>query len=168
MTIYTIGHSNVSAERIIELLKEHEIQVLVDVRSAPYSRYSPQFNRESFKAELKTKAGIDYEHAGGTLGGRPEDPTCYKEDGKPDYEAIQKKPWYSDGITYLLQVAEKQKTAIMCSEEDPDRCHRHKLITQTLLEKKIEVVHIRGSGQLEKALKAEAPKGKTKQLPLRL
>jgi len=147
--IYTIGHSNLSAERIIDLLCSNGIQILVDVRSVPYSEFNPQFNRERFQRSLE-QAGIQYQYLGEALGGRPQDPSCYNG-GKALYQEIAKKSWYQEGIAKLLELASQKKTAILCSEEDPQRCHRHRLITQTLLEREVEVIHIRGDGRLEVA-----------------
>lgn len=94
--IYTIGHSNVATERIIELLKQHNIQMVVDVRSVPYSRYSPQFNRENFQLALEA-ADIKYIYAGRHLGGRPDNPTYY-EGGQVQYRLIMAESWYQHEI----------------------------------------------------------------------
>ena len=158
--IYTIGHSNVLASKIIDLLKLYDIHVLVDVRSSPYSQYSPQFNREAFEKTL-IEAGFEYKYAGEFLGGRPKDPTCYKNqqipDGKADflslvdYPMVMTKDWFKKGIKRLLQISDQQPTVIMCSEEDPAHCHRHHLIGKYLGEQGISVLHIRGDGNLVKA-----------------
>lgn len=149
MDIFTIGHSNFTAEYIIDLLKRHGIEVLMDVRSVPYSRHNPQFNRESFQ-EVLASVGIHYTYAGQQLGGRPDDPTCY-EGERVQYKRIMDKPWYQEGIDHLIKTASDQRVAIMCSEEDPLQCHRHNLIAQTLLARGVTVWHIRGDGRLEKA-----------------
>ena len=148
------------AFEIVELLKKNEIQVLVDVRSSPYSKHVSQFNREMFQSVLK-QAGLEYKFAGDYLGGRPKDPTCYKDGKIPDghadflhivdYPAVMTKGWYQKGINRLLAIAGEQRTAIMCSEEDPARCHRQHLISQTLLKIGVEVLHIRRNGQIQKA-----------------
>ena len=158
--IATIGHSNATAEEIIALLQAHHIALLVDVRSAPYSQYAPQFNRETFARTLET-AGIAYVFAGNHLGGRPTDPTCYKSGALPtghvsyldlvDYGAVAQRPWYQRGVSRLVELAAERPTAIMCSEEDPLRCHRHHLIAQTLLTQGIPVWHIRRGGRREAA-----------------
>ena len=165
LKIYTIGHGNVADVVIVELLRNFEIQVLVDVRTVPYSQYTHQFNREVFANTLK-EAGIEYKFAGQFLGGRPDDPTCYKSGKLPedqtnylelvDYAEVAKRDWYQKGIGRLIAIAEKQRTAIMCSEEDPKRCHRHHLIAQTLIKKDVVVSHIRKNGDVEIAgLEAE-------------
>jgi len=147
--IYTIGHSNVPTEKIINLLRDHSIEILVDVRSQPYSRYSPQFNREDFQRILSQEC-IEYAFAGEWLGGRPKDPSCY-EDGRVSYERMETKDWYRRGIARLLEIAAEKRTAIMCAEEDPRHCHRHNLVAKTLMEEAVEVLHIRGDGRLEDA-----------------
>lgn len=149
-TIYTIGHSNQSASALVALLRQHRIEVLIDVRSAPYSRYSPHFNREALQETL-SDAGIRYRFAGEYLGGRPTDPDCYDELGKVDYQKIAGKAWYQAGIERVIEYASTARTAIMCSEEDPNHCHRHKLIAQTLLGRGVTVLHIRGDGRIEPA-----------------
>jgi uncharacterized protein (DUF488 family) len=157
--IYTIGHSNLSGEALVNLLRQHRIQVVVDVRSMPYSQYAPQFNREALARTL-SRAGIEYKYEGKRLGGRPEDPTCYKSGEVPasnkadylrlvDYDEVAQRDWYKAGISDLLATAKERRTAILCSEEDPNRCHRHHLIAQTLLDIGVTVWHIRGSGALE-------------------
>jgi uncharacterized protein (DUF488 family) len=158
--LYTIGHSTLAMDDFLALLKEHYIQVLIDVRSQPYSRFNPQYNRESFQHAM-AYANIEYVFAGEHLGGRPSDPTCYKDgvlpDGKAnllklvDYAEVMKRDWYLRGIQRLLEIAGKRQTVIMCSEEDPLRCHRHHLIAHTLLKQGVTVWHIRADGSLEEA-----------------
>ncbi|NJD04090.1 MAG: DUF488 domain-containing protein [Ruminiclostridium sp.] len=162
--IYTIGHSNIDFERFLSMLKG--IEVLVDARSEPYSKYVPQFNSDILKKQLE-KAGIEYifmknDFAGNIIGGRPKDRDCY-EDGEVVYERIRKKNWYKEGISTLIELAHKKKIAIMCSEEDPYKCHRHNLITQSLLRSGVIVYHIRSEGIKEKI---EKPDKITTQLKL--
>ncbi|VUT24580.1 MAG: hypothetical protein MASP_00592 [Candidatus Methanolliviera sp. GoM_asphalt] len=154
--IYTIGHSNLDLERFLDLLKKNEIEVLVDVRSVPFSRYVPQFNMKNIKEKIKS-AGIEYifmedEHAGNVLGGRPRDMECY-ENGKIVYEYVMEKSWYKEGISALIELADEKRTAVMCSEEDPYRCHRHLMITQSLIKKDAIVLHIRKDGRKEEVKK---------------
>lgn len=148
--LYTIGHSNQSVDRLIDLLRTHSIAVLIDVRSAPYSRFSPQFNHEALQRTI-VAAGIRYVYAGDHLGGRPAESACYDESGQIDYQRVARQDFYQAGIARLIEYAAEDRTAIMCSEEDPNHCHRHKLIAQTLLERGIAVLHIRGDGRLEAA-----------------
>ncbi len=152
ITIYTIGHSNVPVEDLIEQLHRYEIQTLIDVRSAPYSKYVPQFNREALSRLLEANYGISYQFEGDDLGGRPKDPTCYKQgavpDGKAnylelvDYAEVARRDWFRRAIDRLVVIASQQRAAIMCSEEDPLRCHRHHLIARTLHGMGVTVQHI--------------------------
>lgn len=149
--LFTIGHSNHSIDAFVERLHQHRIRCLVDVRSAPYSRYSPHFSKRSLQAHLRDEH-INYLYLGHVLGGRPEDPDCYDEAGTVDYERIAQQAWYQQGVDQLLDVAAQQSTAMMCSEEDPSTCHRNLLITDTLLQiRRASVKHIRGDGSLETA-----------------
>ncbi|MFN8662711.1 MAG: DUF488 domain-containing protein [Thermomicrobiales bacterium] len=153
MTVFTIGHSSVPAEEFLDLLDLHHAAMVLDVRSAPHSRYVPHFNRESLQARL-AKHGLAYEWAGDTLGGRPDDPTCYYADdvrGKLDQATVRERPWYQQGIHRLVELALQQRTVLLCSEEDPRRCHRHHLVARSLLELGVQVLHIRRSGELEDA-----------------
>lgn len=164
--ISTIGHSNGRVADFIALLRQHEIDLIVDVRSMPYSQYTPQFNSENLQAELD-RAGIAYRYAGDYLGGRPKDPTCYKNGEVPaghadylklvDYAAVAERDWYRRGIDRLVALATEQRIAVMCSEEDPAQCHRHHLIAQTLIRDGIEVRHIRRDGSIEIAAREIAP-----------
>ncbi len=166
MEIYTIGHSNLTIERFVEMLLDNGVRALVDVRSAPYSQYTPHFNRDALAKTLEAH-DITYAFAGEYLGGRPKDPTCYRGGVVPsghtrgnyleavDYAEVAKRPWYKKGIARLIEIAEERRTAIMCSEEDPAHCHRQHLITHTLIEMSVTVRHIRSHG-LEEA--TEQPK----------
>lgn len=160
LEIYTVGHSNLEAYDLVGLLRQHRIEVVVDVRSAPYSQYTPHFNREALSSMLQG-AGIDYAYAGEYLGGRPKDATCYKNGELPppkadylklvDYAEVATRVWYKKGIARLIEMAGERRVAVMCSEEDPAECHRHHLITQTLLGRGVHVWHIRREGALEDA-----------------
>jgi uncharacterized protein (DUF488 family) len=157
MVIYTIGHSNHKADKFLKLLQANHVNLLVDVRSAPYSRYCPQFNKNDIENYLKN-FGIQYIYAGDSLGGRPTDPSCYKdhvllEKGgdylhEVNYPEVMKKDWFVKGIDRLIQLASENSTAVMCSEENPGECHRHHLISKFILENypEIEIRHIRGDG----------------------
>jgi uncharacterized protein (DUF488 family) len=157
MKLFTIGHSNHAQSKFIDLLNANGILTLVDVRTAPMSRYNPQFNRPNLEADLPAH-DIQYAFAGKYLGGRPSDPTCYKSRKLPpegtdflhevDYPEVMNRDWFVAGIARLLELADEQTVAIMCSEEDPAQCHRHHLIAKFLLREhpEVNVQHIRGDG----------------------
>ncbi len=156
--VLTIGHSNHPWTLFRDVLREHGVQRLVDVRSAPYSRFAPQFNREALAAELEA-VGIAYGYAGDYLGGRPTDPTCYFNRSLPegkanylelvDYREVAQREWFKRGLDRVVERARESTTAILCSEEDPARCHRHHLIARELRQRGVEVRHIRAEAPLE-------------------
>ena len=146
MAVYTIGHSDHSVADLISLLLSHDIALVVDVRSQPYSRWMHHFNRELLMRDLEV-AGIDYLFMGDRLGGRPSDPSLYDPGSeRPVYERQEKTPLYQAGIEELIARAQEQNVAVMCSEGDHRQCHRHLLITQTLLGRDIDVTHIQPDG----------------------
>ena len=146
--IYTIGHSKHSLETFLSLLTAHQIEVLIDTRSSPFSRYSPQFNRDGLKAALQ-EAGIKYGFYGRELGGRPEDEDFYDEHGFVVYSQVAKSFLFQDGIERLMRGLPKFRTALLCSEENPSFCHRRLLVGRVLFEQGVVVSHIRGTGELE-------------------
>lgn len=147
MEIFTIGHSNLSLEDFIRLLNQHNITAIADVRSHPYSRRLPHFNKSALEIELKN-AGIQYVFLGQELGARPPNPNCYV-DGKAVYEKIASRPEFFQGIQRLLKGSETYKIALMCAEKDPITCHRVILICQHLREYPVEIYHILSDGTLE-------------------
>ena len=157
MKLLTIGHSNHSLEKLIRLLEDNGVMAVVDVRTAPHSRYNPQFNKENLESALPAHS-IQYAFAGKFLGGRPSDPSCYKNHTLPsedadylhevDYPEVMKREWFVKGIERLLEMADEQTTAILCSEENPAQCHRHHLIAKYIMAEhpEVNVRHIRGDG----------------------
>jgi len=131
ITVYSIGHSNQSADQLVTLLQRHGIALLADVRSSPASRYVAQFNREALERSLAA-AGIGYRWLGQALGGKP--------------RAVE--PVFNAGIGDLLDLAAQQPVAMMCAERDPQHCHRTHLVTPALLQRGAHVAHILGDGTL--------------------
>lgn len=144
--IYTIGYGNRSVEEVISILQRYSIQYVVDVRSQPYSRYSPAFSQKLLMQHLQQQS-IDYLFMGDSLGGRPVDATCYV-DGKVDYSRVCTKAFYLQGIQRLCVAWEKQlHVVLLCAEAKPQECHRSKLIGNTLFEQQIAVAHIDEMGE---------------------
>jgi uncharacterized protein (DUF488 family) len=151
--IYSIGHSDHETDALIALLVQQGITTLVDVRSQPYSRWAPQANRETLARALHA-AGLAYIFMGEKLGGRPDDPALYAAEettGRPDYERVAATAEFQAGIERLLELAETDTVAMMCSEGDYRRCHRALLITPTLLERGARVIHIQPDGETVEA-----------------
>lgn len=147
LSIRTIGHSDHSMAAFVELLRQHDITLVVDVRSQPYSRWTPQFNRERLELDLE-EADIAYRFMGDVLGGRPSDPALYDPgQDHPDYRRMEKTPAYQAGVDRLLELARAERVTLMCSEGDHRQCHRHLLITQTLLSRDVRVLHIDPDGR---------------------
>ncbi len=147
-TIYTIGHSKHSAEVFIELLKKYRIEVLVDVRSRPYSKLVPQFNKDNLKASLMANR-IKYLFLGKELGGLPDEPEFYDANGYVIYSRIAESEAFRKGISRLENGITKYRVGIMCSEENPSGCHRRLLIGRVLGKQGVTVLHIRSSGDLQ-------------------
>ena len=139
--IYTIGYGSRSVEELIATLKRYQIAYLIDVRSAPYSRYKPEYSKEALSATLQAQ-GIRYLFLGDKLGGRPNDPDCYS-DGKVDYEKVKVQAFYQAGLERVQAAFHQQaRIALMCSEGKPSQCHRSKLIGASLTTLAIPVLHI--------------------------
>lgn len=145
--IYTIGHSNRSLDHFAGLLRQHDIGTLVDVRSRPYSRYVPHFTKQPLSEALAAQ-GFRYVFLGDKLGGKLSDE--YRDaGGNVDYARRALKPDFRSGLDELIAIADARPAAIMCAEEDPRRCHRRLLVTPALIERGVEVLHVRGDGNLE-------------------
>jgi len=145
--IYTIGHSTHSIENFIQLLNSRGITAIADVRSAPYSRFQPQFNREPLTKSLKD-SGIEYVFVGDLIGGRSNNEDDY-ENGRVVYSRLRNSDSFENGLQRVVLGSEKYKLALMCSEKEPIECHRTLLVGQTLFEREIPVNHILGDGTLE-------------------
>jgi uncharacterized protein (DUF488 family) len=138
--VYTVGHSNHPQDAFLALLREHGIELVVDVRSSPYSRYVPQANRETL-AQALGQAGFAYRWMGDRLGGKPQGQVA-------DYEALRASPSFQEGIGELLALAQDRRVVVMCAEGDHRKCHRHKLITPVLLDQGVTVLHIQPDGSV--------------------
>jgi uncharacterized protein (DUF488 family) len=147
-TVFTIGHSNHTLERFMALLNLHDIKALGDVRSKPYSRANPQFNREELKKALKN-VGIAYAFLGLELGARSEDPACYVH-GRVQYERIASTEAFEHGLDRVQKGMKNYRLALMCAEKEPLECHRAILVARHLVARGIDVKHILADGRLER------------------
>ena len=144
--ILTIGHSRHPLERFTALLEAAQVTTIADVRSAPVSRFSPQFNKAALAASLAAR-GIDYVFLGKELGGRPERAALYTQ-GVADYEKMAATPEFRAGLERLVELAKQHRVAAMCAEADPLDCHRCLLVGRALAERGSEVSHILPSGEV--------------------
>jgi uncharacterized protein (DUF488 family) len=145
--IYTLGHSNHPAERLIELLRQHDIGAVADVRSMPFSRFNPQFNRERLAAALRG-AAIHYVFLGEELGARTRDPSLL-EDGRVSYAKLARSEPFRRGLERVMSGMREHRIALMCAERDPLQCHRTLLISPELERAGVPVTHILPDGSLE-------------------
>ena len=144
--LYTVGHSNQSQEDFLELMKRHDINCIVDVRSVPASKFSPQFNMESLKWYLRTN-GIQYLHFGDEFGARRTD--CLDAEGQVNFELVVESPSFKRGVERLMNGLQKGfHISLMCSEANPLECHRFSLISRYFSDKGLDVQHILKNGEL--------------------
>lgn len=141
-TIFTIGHSNHPIEFFLELLREFDIDVVVDVRSTPASAYSPQFNQRVLEYDLKEE-GIQYMHMPEEFGARHTSPGLLDKNGQVDFDKVQQTPAFNKGVERLKEGAQKgYNIALMCAEANPLECHRFAMISAYLARNGYEIHHI--------------------------
>ena len=145
--VLTIGHSTHPLADFLALLRRHGVTALADVRSAPYSRFNPQFNRETLEKALN-EHGVRYMFLGRELGARSKDPACY-ENGRLRYALLARTALFRGGLDRVIQCARDDRVALMCSERDPIDCHRTILIGRELVNRGAAVTHILADGRLE-------------------
>jgi uncharacterized protein (DUF488 family) len=147
--IYTVGHSNHSAEHLCSLLIDHRVEVVADVRSVPRSAYAPWHDRRNLARSLEL-VGIEYAFLGAELGGRPPEDDFYDDEGHVRYDLVAASPRFRRGIERLLELAGHRRVALLCSEEDPEHCHRRLLVGRVLAaDHNVTLRHIRGDGRVE-------------------
>ena len=145
--LYTIGYGSRSLEDFLSILAAHRIEVLLDVRSAPYSKYKPEFSKDALEVALRAH-GMQYRFLGDTLGGQSRDPVCHT-DGKVDYAKVRRQDFFRRGLDQIREaLALAIRAVLMCSEERPEACHRSKMIGEALAEAGVSVRHIDEEGRL--------------------
>jgi uncharacterized protein (DUF488 family) len=146
--IFSVGHSNHEWEQFLALLRGAGITAVADVRSSPYSKRYPQFNKGPLENGLRA-AGLHYVYLGDLLGGRPASLDLYTTEGRADYEKIRATAAFRRGRERLLQGGEGYRVAMLCGEDDPLDCHRGLMITPALGECGVSPLHLRKDGSLE-------------------
>src|ERR1700730_5675033 len=161
--LFSIGHSNIAAERFLALLRDVGVDTIADVRSTPFSRRFPWFSGKNLAATL-TQHGMTYLAYGDALGGRPRDAALYR-DGVADYEAMARQPDFQVGLDRLLADAARARVCLMCAEREPLDCHRCLLVARSLAERGLAVGHILHDGSVEPHATTEfrllAPEGQS-------
>lgn len=146
LTVFTIGHSTHPMERLLALLRGAGVTAIADVRTAPYSRRHPHFNKDRLETALRA-AGVSYVFLGKELGGRPSESGLYRE-GVADYEKMAQRPEFNEGLDRVLGGARTYRIALMCSEGDPLERHRCLLVSRALAGRGVRVEHILPNGDL--------------------
>ena len=146
--VLTIGHSNHPPEVFINLLVRHGVDQVIDVRSAPYSRYTPQFNYEEIQRMLDD-IGIGYTYLGGELGGRPAERACYDADGRVQYDRVAATDSFDDALRQVIRAADENRPVLLCTEKEPLECHRTLLVARALADREVAVAHVHSDGSLE-------------------
>ena len=146
--VLTIGHSNHGIEHFLSLLKRHQVDVVVDTRSRPYSKYSPQYDTDQLERAL-TGNGFRYMFLGRQLGGRPDSPQFYDSEGHVLYSRVAETPEFASGIARVEGGMRGFRLALLCSEENPAACHRRLLVARVLSQRGIAIDHILGDGRIQ-------------------
>lgn len=148
-TLYTIGHSSHSQDRLIELLQTHTVSAIADVRSSPFSKFVPQFNKGVLETILR-EADIEYVFLGRELGARRSEESCYVDD-RVCYERAAQMPLFRTGLERLFQGMDQYEVALMCSEADPITCHRTILVSREVRRARPDtrILHILDDGDTE-------------------
>lgn len=145
--IFTVGYGNRKLQILIDLLKKYRITTLVDIRTNPFSRFQPHYNKLRF-GEILKEQGINYLFLGQELGGKPKDAKYYIH-GILDYQIVNNAPEYKEAIQGLINRSEEGEIlCLMCCELKPDECHRKTLVGETLYVKEILIKHINEHGEL--------------------
>ena len=151
LTCLTIGHSGHSMDEFVALLRERGVEVVVDVRSRPYSKYHRHFSYDAIRENL-TNRGLRYLFLGKELGGKPESEEFYDCAGHVNYDRLRASGPFREGLQRLLTGLSEYRVALMCAEEDPSHCHRQHLIAPALEEAGITVLHLRGDGSAQTSI----------------
>jgi uncharacterized protein (DUF488 family) len=159
-SFFTLGHSNHPIEAWLGLARSHSVEVVVDTRSVPHSKYAPQFDQARLRQSLE-EAGIRYLFLGAELGGRPSKPEYYDASGRVLYGRLCSDPRFEAAIARLESGIERYRVALLCGEEDPAHCHRRLLIGRVLTERGHTMLHIRGDGRVESDAAVAAQAGKS-------
>ncbi len=147
LAIWTVGHSNHALPDFVALLRKERIRFLVDVRSFPYSRHAPQFNREDLQEAMRHES-IGYLFLGETLGGRPTRNEDYDDEGHALYWRMARHPEFAAAIDRLIAGVREHRIALLCSEADPEACHRRLLVGKVLADRGVELRHILRDGSV--------------------
>ncbi len=151
LAVWTVGHSNHELDEFARLLSGEQIEFLVDVRSFPYSRYASHFNREQFEVAM-ARRGVRYLFMGEELGGRPTSEDQYDGEGHALYGPMSEGAAFTPAVNHLIEGARHHRIALVCSEGDPQDCHRRLLVGKVLADRGVELRHILPDGTIRTEL----------------
>ena len=151
--LFTLGHSNRELGEFVELLRQHAITAVGDVRSQPYSGRHPEFNARPLQTHLE-QLGIRYVFLGDELGARRREPECY-DAGQAKYELVARLPGFQRGLARIRKGVREHRIALVCAEKDPLACHRGILICRQL-RGEFEIRHILSREDVETHDQAES------------
>lgn len=144
MELFTVGHSTRTREELVELLRHYRIEILLDIRKIPYSRYNPQFNREEMMRAMPA-TGIRYEHCDDLGGILPSQDVVARakscSERSRGYASYMRTPEFARGLDRAFALASEGRVALMCAESDPSHCHRF-WVADAIAERGAAVVHI--------------------------
>ena len=142
MEIYTIGHSNYTVEKLIDMLKHYNINCVVDIRGTPYSKYNVQFDKETIRYTL-SKAGFIYIYMAKELAAKRINKQSYNDEGYSDFEKVINEKEFLEGIERLKNGCNKgYNIALLGAMQEPIRCHRSILVGKALRKARFDVKHI--------------------------
>jgi uncharacterized protein (DUF488 family) len=145
-TVFTIGHSRHDIDHFTDLLNKFGVNCVIDVRSSPYSRIAPQYNKDALSSTLKNN-NILYMHFEKEFGARHTRPSLLNEDGKVDFDKVRETDEFKQGLARLRNGLELgYRIVLMCSEANPFDCHRFSLISYQLVKEGVRVNHILEDG----------------------
>ncbi|HWQ65715.1 MAG TPA: DUF488 domain-containing protein [Methanospirillum sp.] len=146
--ILTIGYAGFQVESFISILHQFGVPMIVDIRTAPYSRVHPDFCKNKLKRILD-ESGIAYVYLGRSLGGKYTDPAVQFPEGGVSYARVATLPTFMNGLAELIQISQDNpRCTLLCVERDPCQCHRFTLVSHELSKIGVSVGHIQGDGTI--------------------
>ena len=115
-TLLSIGHSQHQVDYFINLLKSHDVNYILDVRSTPYSQFAASYNRESIRPALQSN-GIEYAFMGNYFGARPTDSSLYSSNGYLDFEKVANSSRFKKGFDNVVKVLNKDLESLLCVQK---------------------------------------------------
>jgi uncharacterized protein (DUF488 family) len=148
--IFTIGYGGRQFDDFVAILLKYRIDSILDIRSNPFSRFQPRYNKANLQS-LLSEQGIEYLYKGDVLGGKPRAGMFYHSNGVLNHDLINITKSYQNAIDEVITLATNyENICLLCSELNPDNCHRKTLIGKTLSKRNVFVNHINAKGDIDK------------------